>query len=96
MLLRNKVGGREIPLQFVVVKVRKVFMLEIMVLNVNEPLGLVDPQHLQMKILPRAMIPWSSKFFKLVRDAHDNHVVALYVLHVQWHVAKWLCKVEKL
>jgi hypothetical protein len=68
MLLRSKVGGRQIPLEFVVVKVREVFMLEIMVLNLNEPLGPVDPQHLQMKISPRAMIPWSSKFLKLVQD----------------------------
>jgi len=62
----NKVGGKEIPLEFVVVKVQKVFMLEMVVPNVNEPLGLVDPQQLQMKISLRVMIPWSSKFIKLI------------------------------
>jgi hypothetical protein len=65
-LLRSKVGGKEIPLEFVAVKVQKAFMLETMVPNVNESLGLVDPKHLQMKISFGAMILSSSKFLKLI------------------------------
>jgi hypothetical protein len=52
-------------------------MLEMVVLNVNEPHGLVDPQHLQMKISHGATIFWSSKFLKLVQDVRGSHVVAL-------------------
>lgn len=65
-LPRSKVGGREIPFEFVVVKLQKVFMPKTTVSNVNEPPRLVDPQHLQMKISPKVMIPWSSKFLKLI------------------------------
>jgi hypothetical protein len=50
-------------------------MLETMVPNVDETHGLVDPQRSCMKISPGATIPWSSKFFKLTRGAHGNHVV---------------------
>jgi hypothetical protein len=76
-LLGSKVRGREIPLDFVVVKVQKVFMPKTMVRNVNESHGSIDPQHLQVKISLGATIPWSSKFFKLIHDARGNHVVAL-------------------
>jgi hypothetical protein len=52
-------------------------MLEMVVPNVDESPGLVDPEHLQMKISHGAMILWSSKFLKLIRDVHGNHMVAL-------------------
>jgi hypothetical protein len=52
-------------------------MLEMVVLDVDETLGPNNPQHTRMKISLGTMIPWSSKFFKLVRDARGNHVVVL-------------------
>ncbi len=52
----SKVGGKEMPPKFVFVKMQKVFMLEMVVPNVNEPPRLVDPQHLQMKLSLGAIV----------------------------------------
>jgi hypothetical protein len=52
-------------------------MPKMVVPDVDEIPGLVDPQHSHMKISHGATILWSSKFLKLARDAHGNHVIAL-------------------
>jgi hypothetical protein len=54
-----------------------VFTPRMVVLNVDETLGLVNPQHSCMKISLGAMNLWFSKFFKLAHDAHDNHAIVL-------------------
>ncbi len=53
----SKVGGKEIPPNFVVVKVRELFMPKIVVPNVDKTPRLVDPQSSHMKISPKATIP---------------------------------------
>jgi hypothetical protein len=76
-LPRSKVGGREIPPDFVIVKVCEVFILEMMVPNVDETPRPMDPQCPHMKISPRATNHWSCKFLELDCDARGNHGVSL-------------------